>query len=489
MRTFDALLRQRTPQDFKTQTLTALAGLGAVLQRGLGAGTLTLSGTPTESYSLAVRVTTAGVLGTAAVQVSTDGGANYGTAATVPSNGLLPTVYFGVVLLFANSEDVGQPSFAVGDVFTAEVSAIRFPATSWHAGSVPLKLVEGDSDALSEMEALSVAVAAGGFLETADPGLPETSPAGPWLRMHAAGVYGLTWRAGVLAQGQVVLTDAASQGPFVIQPGQLVVASTGGRLYRNSSGGTLAQGNTLTLTFTAEDVGVSYNVPNGAVTQLLTVLPGVTVSNPAVGGSGTWLTRQGTNPETQGELRNRCRSRWPTLGTGGPPGGYEFWATEASAEVTRVHVAASTTLAGAVNVYLAGPAGPVSSGAVEDVQEYLEQVSPTTVVPVALSATALSVVLVGTVRVPAAQLSGAKAVAEANLAALFAALPVGGDKRGGTPGILDREALVAAIRPQDALGRSTTGVLDLDMSLPAGDIVLGAAQVAILANGLTWTAV
>lgn len=489
MRTFDALLRQRTPLDFRNQTLRALAGLGAVLQRGLGAGTLALTGTPTESYSLAVRVSTAGVLGTAAIQVSTDGGTTYGTAATVPGTGVWATTYFGVTLTFSNSEDVGQPSFAAGDVFTAEVSAVRFPSTSWQPGSVPLKLVEADADALAEAEAWGVAVGAGGFLETADPGLPESSPAGPWLRLLAASVYGLAWRAGVQAQGQVVLTDSASQGPFTVQPGQLVVASTGGRLYRNSTGGTLTQGGTLALSFTAEDVGFSYNVPVAAVTQLLTVLPGVTVSNPAVGVTGTWLTRQGTNPETQGELRNRCRNRWGTLGAGGPPRGYEFWASQASAEVTRVQVVASTTLAGAVNVYLAGPAGPVSSQAVLDVQAALELVTPTGVVPVALAAAALSVTVSGTVRVPAAKLSNARAVAEANLAALFAALPVGGDVGGGTPGILDMSAVVAAIRPQDAQGRSSTGIVDLDLSLPAGDTTLTASQVAILVNSLTWTAV
>lgn len=489
MRTFDTLLRQRSALDFKNQALTALRGLGIVLQRGLGAGTLTLSGQPTESFPLAVRVSTAGVLGTAFVQVSTNGGATYGTPVQVPASGVLPSLYFGVALSFANSEDVTQPSFAVGDVFAANVSAVRFPTTSWQPGSVPLKLVEADADQLAEAEALHVAVASGGFLEYADPGLPESSPAGPWLRMLAASVYKVPWRPGVQAQGLVVLTDSASQGPFTIQPGQLVVASTGGRLYRNSTGGTLAKSGTLTLTVTAEDVGVAYNVPPGAVTQLLTVLPGVTVANPAIGSTGTWLTRQGTNPETQGELRNRCRNRWPTLGTGGAPRSYDFWATNASPEVTRVQVSPSLTLAGAVNVYLAGPAGPVSSQAVATVQAALEKVAPTAVVPVAMAATAATVTVSGTVRVPTALLANAKAVAEANLAALFAALAIGGDVSGGPPGILDREALVAAIRPQDAFGRSTTGIIDLDLSQPAADLTFTVGQVAILSNTLTWVAV
>lgn len=489
MRTFDALLRQRTPLDFRNQTLAALAGLGSVLQRGLGAGTLALSGTPTETFSLAVRVSTAGVLGTAAVEVSVNGGRTWGAPTGLPVSGVLPGPLFGVSLTFSNSEDVAQPSFAVGDVFTAKVSAVRFPTTSWQPGSVPLKLVEADADVLAEAEALGVAVASGGFLDFADPGLPEGSPAGPWLRLLAASRYGLPWRPGIQAQGTVVLTDAGGQGPFTIQPGQLVVASSGGRLYRNSAGGTLAQNGTLSLLFTAEDVGVSYNVPPGAVTQLLTVLPGVQVSNPAIGVTGTWLTRQGTNPETQGELRARCRNRWGTLGVGGAPRGYSFWATEASAEVTRVQVRPSLTLAGAVNVYLAGPAGPVSSQAVADVQTALELVAPTAVVPVAQSATGLAVTVAGTVRVPTARLAGAQAVAEANLAALFAALPIGGDTGAGSPGILDREALVAAIRPQDAYGRSVTGIVDLDLTTPSGDTTFTEAQVATLVNNLTWTAV
>lgn len=487
MRTFDELLRTRSKESFFQQGLEALRGIGVVFQQGLGAASLTLSGTPTESFRLAVRVASDGVLGTAGVEVSTDGGETYGAAVTVPVTGLLPATYFGVRLTFTNSVDVAQPSFMEGDTFTAALSATSFPTTSWQPGSVPRKLLEADAEANEERDVLDVAIASGGFLEKADPGVADDSVAGPWLRLLAYTVYGVQWRVGVQARGQVVLVDAGAQGPFTFAPGELVAASSGGRRYANSTGGTLTLSGTLTLDFTAEGVGAEYNVPVGSVTQLLTVRPGVTISNPAVGSTGTWLTRQGTDPETQAELRQRCRNRWPTLGTGGAPSGYEFWATEASPEVTRVYVTASTTIAGAVNVYLAGPAGPVSPAAVADVQEYLERVAPVTVVPVALSAEALPVTVAGTVRVVASRLTEARAVAEANLARLFAVLPIGGDKRAGLPGILDREAVVAAIRPQDKSGASTTGIIDLDLSQPAADVTMDADQVALLVDSLTWT--
>ncbi|UAW08063.1 hypothetical protein [Myxococcus phage Mx4 ts27htf-1hrm-1] len=487
MRTFDELLLERPKEYFFAQALSALRGLGIVHQRGVGAGTLTLTGTPSESFALAVRVSTSGVLGTAAVQVSTNGGSTFDVPVTVPVSGVLPSAYFGVTLSFANSVDVNQASFVSGDTFAAALSATSFPTTSWQPGSVPRKLLEADAEANEDRDRLDAAIGASGFLDYADPGVADTSVAGPWLRLLAAGFFGVAWRPGVTAQGQVVLTDAGGQGPFAFQPGEIVVASTGGRRYSNVTGGTLVQGGTLTLSFAAEEVGSDYNVPVGAVVQLLTVRPGVTVSNPEVGSSGTWLTRQGTNPETQGELRARCRNRWPTLGTGGAPHSYEYWATEASPEVTRVYVRPSTTLPGAVNVYLAGPAGPVSGQAVADVQVALEKVAPTTVVPVALSALALNVTVAGTVRVPAALLAEVQAEAEARLQALFAALPIGGDTRGGTPGILDREALVAAIRGPDV--GTASKVVDVDLTQPAADVEMAEDQVALLVDSLTWVGV
>ena len=62
---------------------------GPVTLTGSGAATMTPGGFPAGVYDLRVRVSTAGALGSAAVEVSTNGGTSYGSPLAVPSSGLV----------------------------------------------------------------------------------------------------------------------------------------------------------------------------------------------------------------------------------------------------------------------------------------------------------------------------------------------------------------------------------------------------------------
>ena len=91
----------------------ALRGLSgffsAVTQTGGGTGTVTPSGAPAGVYALRVRVSTAGALGAAAVEISLDGGATYRSPVTVPSGGVLAvsetssSIATGLTLTFAGT--------------------------------------------------------------------------------------------------------------------------------------------------------------------------------------------------------------------------------------------------------------------------------------------------------------------------------------------------------------------------------------------------
>ncbi len=489
MRTFDDLLRLRTKEDYLSQAMDGLQGRGVVFQRGIGQGTMALAGLPTETLQLVVEVTATGVLGTASVRVSFDGGDNYAAPFVLPSSGTVPYPQYGLTLQFANAVDADNVSFAEGDTYSAAVSPAVFPATSWQPGSVPRKLLEADAEANEERDVLDRDIAAGGWLEYADPDLPDSSPAGPWLKMLAKSRYGLTARPGTQARGQVVLTDTANAGPYTISAGTLWASTASGWRFNNLTGGTLPRGESLALTFAAEGLGSAYNVSNGAINQLVTVLPGVTVSNPAVPGTSTWLTVQGTNPETQGDLRARCASRWPALGVGSAEDVYVLTAKEASASVTRVRVLLSLVAPGYVHVYLAGPAGAVAPSEVDKVRVALEKLDPLTAVVQVDPAVPRTITVDGTVNVKAAMLAVAQATAEANLAALFAVLPIGGDTDAGPPGILDKESLIAAIAPRGRDGRSATGVINLNLTSPTDDVELAQDEVAMLQNNLTWVGV
>src|SRR5690606_696186 len=104
------------------------------------------------------------------------------------------------------------------------------------------------------------------------------------------------------------------------------------RRFTNLTGGTLSLGGTLDLSWEAEEPGDDYNLANGTLTVMVTPLAGVTVANPDPG-TGTWITQTGADEESDPELRERCRNKWSTLGTGSTEDSYEFWAKQASNEV------------------------------------------------------------------------------------------------------------------------------------------------------------
>ena len=146
-----------------------------------------------------------------------------------------------------------------------------FPVTDWAEGGVARTLVEMLAQALADLDQVVAKVAAAGFVALSS---------GDWLTLVAAQVYGLARNLATFTQGTVLLSDAASAGPFTIVPGQLYVQSTDGKRFTNLVGGVLTKGGTLSLQVQAESPGAAFNVPVGAISTLLTPLPGVTVANP-----------------------------------------------------------------------------------------------------------------------------------------------------------------------------------------------------------------
>lgn len=99
--------------------------IGDVSHLGTGAGKLTVSGKPTNAFSVAVKITAKGELNVAAFAVSIDGGVNYGDDVTVPLNGKYEIAGTGVTLTFAEAGEESQEggSFHIGDVYTFATTA------------------------------------------------------------------------------------------------------------------------------------------------------------------------------------------------------------------------------------------------------------------------------------------------------------------------------------------------------------------------------
>lgn len=86
-----------------------------VTKTGDGTGTMAVSGSPTNAFSVIAKITLQGALNTAAFVVSIDGGYSYSDEITIPTTGSYELKGTGLTLKFTGSEST---PFHVGDTFS-----------------------------------------------------------------------------------------------------------------------------------------------------------------------------------------------------------------------------------------------------------------------------------------------------------------------------------------------------------------------------------
>lgn len=96
---------------------------GNVDHQGSGGGSLTVEGSPTNAFSVIVKITGQGGFNTAAFAVSIDGGYSYTDEVTVPVTGTYEITGTGLKLKFAEAEDQKPSSFLAGDTYTFQTTA------------------------------------------------------------------------------------------------------------------------------------------------------------------------------------------------------------------------------------------------------------------------------------------------------------------------------------------------------------------------------
>ncbi len=346
----------------------------------------------------------------------------------------------------------GQTSDQVLVTQLALAQAAGFPATAWQETSVPRTFFEVAALVGSDLTGLIAAIAAAGFLESAE---------GAALDLLAQQLYNLQRKEAVFTRGRFVLSDPTGFGGFAITDVGQIWIEGAGRRFRNLSTGVLVDGGALELLFEAEHPGEGSNLPPGVAFSLVTSIPGIGVAQ--VTDPGGWITQQGVDRETDGALRIRCRARWGELSRGTTEAAWLFWALSSSPEITRASVGEAIGN-GTVSVYVAGPSGAVSGGALAACQALLTSRRPQCVRPTAYQATEVVYSLLGSIRVRAGEAEAAKAAITAAVVAFFAALPLGG--------VIYRGALEAAIQ------RAHPAVINAALGNP-GEVLLLANEVAV----------
>ncbi len=336
-----------------------------------------------------------------------------------------------------------------------------FPVTDWVEGGVTRTLLEAVAAAIAdEVSVLVPQVVRAGLLAHAE---------GEDLDALAENVYGLTRRPAQFAEGRVTLTAEPGMGPYNITAGSFWVGTELGLRYVALENVTVPAGGSATLRVRAESPGSAYNVAAGAINTVLTPLPGLSVTNP----SG-WLDTAGADAETDEQLRERCRLQWPTIGYAHPAEAYEAWALEASPAITRVAVLTHPRGQGTVDVVVYG-AGGIGAADVAAADAYIQARRDLVADVQVYAATPVTVAVSGTVYVTAGLLAQVQTDVQVALDAYAAEVPIGG--------AIYNDAIIAAIR-------SVAGVIDVDLTAPTDDQLLGEVEVPQLdTSGLVYVEV
>lgn len=354
------------------------------------------------------------------------------------------------------------------------IAARGIDTTTWKTGGVARALIFGFSIVVSAASQLQALVTKGGFLELAE---------GEWKTFVALYVYGVTRDAGTFATGTLRL-DNSSGNLYTLGVGDLVARNpTTNKTYRTTAAVTINPSETNVLVDAqAEEIGSDSTSAPNTITELVTPLLGVTVTNPAA--------FVGTDPESDAALQDRCLAKTGTLSPNGPADAYRYLALSAKkSDGTPANVTRVTTVPdgeGNVTVYVASATGPVS-GTIGDTSTDLGAVDEniqTLAVPLAVtasivSATALTIPVTyevwakSTIGLTEAQL---KSEIDTALSTYLSTARIGGFLKTGEPGRVYVDALEGVI--SRVVGDSY--LIDVTVSAPASDVSVAANEAPVL---------
>lgn len=295
--------------------------------------------------------------------------------------------------------------------------ATGLDTTTWRTGDPTRSLYHVLSEKLASWESVIAAFIRAGFLDYAT---------GDMLKIHADQQFGYTADEATFGTCTCTLTNA-SGAVYVYDAGDVTAKNTAtDKTYRNTTGGTLDAGGTLSLEFTADEEGSDSNAAIGEIDDIVSGDLGVTITNTTA--------CIGTDEESDASIVAGCRAKLGSLSAAGPAKAYEYVALASAltgdTESTRVRVYPDSDTNDVV-VYLAGDAGGVSGTAVTAVEEALvEWAVPLTTAVTVASATAVPVAVTYTLYVYdriSDDETTIKAAINTALLAAFAARPIGGD--------------------------------------------------------------
>ena len=258
----------------------------------------------------------------------------------------------------------------------------KTPFTNFNPSAAIRNLLEVISAPISELYQLVQTVTSQSWVETAT---------GEWLNLKVKEV-GITRKPAVKAQ--VYLTFSSDNPPSqnIVIPANTICKSQkdeDGNEYRfyTLEEAVLETGETSVIVLAeAEETGSEYNVGEGTITRMVTPIAGISsvvnadwldtsLEPPA---TISYLKQEGTDSESDEQLRQRAIGTWETIGIGGTRTAYQTWAASVPGVVAASVLDDFPFGPGTVGVVIVGPTGIPSPQLIQDVYNYIKLRKPLT---------------------------------------------------------------------------------------------------------------
>lgn len=319
-------------------------------------------------------------------------------------------------------------------------------------------------------ETAKVNVAKGAFLSTAS---TLTSTPG-WMYLLAEDYYDLVADPAVATVGKFRFAATAVASSSTVGIGQMIVrygAGSSQRLYQNTEPFTPVPGSTVDVPVVAQVAGSAGNIANNSTLHLVTAYPGLSVTNPPITGTTSWITTRGRDVEALPVLADRCRARWADLAEGTSAEKFArlvrlaFTSAGLTNPVTRIYVDDTNPNGpGSVDIYLATDSGPADAADVARVLDYVAARWAVGQGPFrAFAASTLTIAVTGTIKGPADSVS-ALTQATTALSDLEPTYAIGG-------------AVVYLEQIRSALLVGVTGAVNVVLTAPAADTTITAGSI------------
>jgi len=246
----------------------------------------------------------------------------------------------------------------------------RTPFTNLHPSATIRGLLEVIAKAVADLYGLVKTVMAQSFVQTAT---------GEWLDLKVREM-GITRKPAVKTRVYLTFSrNAPAEQNITIPTGTICKSKKdgSGNDYRflTLSEAVLEEGQTeVIVEAEAEQPGTAWNVGQDTITRIVTRVTGID----AVTNGAGYLIREGSDPESDEQLRQRAIGTWETLGLGGTREAYRTWALSVPGVIAASVLDDFPFGPGTVGVVILGETGEPSVDLINEVYRYIKARKPLT---------------------------------------------------------------------------------------------------------------